>query len=213
MQSGMSMHGTGICEYAHSQYFFISISWLCQDSQSAMSSCSVGVCGILMLYWWMLSDIFEASLTSLLHFLWILSPAVCALLSCWLHKWNSSGGIFLGHTVCLGLLFQYCYPELQHWLGFACRCYWPKCCSVGCFVFWGITFHTSLEEDLFWDPHPMHLFLGTTGFFCYRMPWLHPCDDCFCCVIQVLVCAFPHPLNLWWYEFSKRLTYLYSHQW
>ena len=56
---------------------------------------------------------------------WRLPPAVCDTLLCWLHRWNSSDLIFLGHEVCLGLLFQCFHIRFQCWSGYCLIHYWP----------------------------------------------------------------------------------------
>ena len=40
--------------------------------------------------------------------------------------------------------------------------------------FLGTTFHPSFVEDIFHNPHLMHLFLGSALLSSYRIPWLHP---------------------------------------
>ena len=75
---------------------------------------------------------------------------------------ETSSGISLGHEVWLHLLSslsQCCFTGFQHWSGFACKCIWLECCTVGCFISW---------ESLSITHFQMTCSKTHTQYICYR---------------------------------------------
>ena len=206
MQSGMCMHGT--YGYVQSKCFFISFWGFCGYVWTA-NLLQTALVQVFTLFLCCTDGcvIHVASMIISLHIFPRLPLLVYGLLSCWLHKQNSSDWIFLSYAVCPGLLFQNHYTRFQDCSGLCSQ----KLLAIvlHCWVlhFLGITFLPMLVEDLLWDPHMMHLFQGTatlshwrkvTSFFMIAFALPHRCW----CVLFHIPLPFP------WHEFSKCLTYL-----
>ena len=159
-----------------SRYFLISVSWLCLNRQTARNNCGLGFVQDIPCYVDASVVIFfVVCMTDPLCLSWKLPPAFCDLLSCWLHGWSSSGGIFLGHAVCLELLSHVALTCSCIGQAPVNKCYRLEFCIVGYFISWEL--HSVpcplAVEDLIWEWYPTHLFLGIAVLSCCRMLWLH----------------------------------------
>ena len=124
------------------------------------------------------------------HLSWRLLPAACDLWLCLLCGQNSSNEIFLGHGVCIVLLFPCCYSRFPCFLG---SCLWMiLAIALKCQVLHslGTTTHPSLAEDLPLCWHPMHLYLRIAAAFPWRKPWSHSYCWCFwLCYVSLGICC------------------------
>ena len=84
-----------------SSFIFVSVLYLDNKSVVVVLVCTVFWCFTAV----SLAYFFEAYVIGLQHLSWILLPVVCGLWSYLLHRQSNSSGIFVGHVVCLVLLF------------------------------------------------------------------------------------------------------------
>ena len=122
-----------------------------------------------MLYWWVHSNILCSPCDNLTSSFLIIARSCLWSVISWLCGKNSNEGIFLGHAVCLELLFQCCCTRFQCWSGFFFQLLLARVLHCWVLYLLGITFHPLILEDLLWDPDPTCLFLGTSVLLHYTV--------------------------------------------
>ena len=140
----------GIYAYVPSQYF----SCGCVLTANLLWTAVVYICTVFLSCADGCVEIFCSLCDKLTtSFFFILPSVVCGPLSCWCHRRNSSGGIFLGHVVCLRLPFHCYYGGFSAGQAFIKKCYWPDYCIVRLHHFMEIKYSSSLPEGLLLDSH------------------------------------------------------------
>ena len=144
-------------------FWIANLQWIAGVQAYTGFLCCIGKCIVI---------IFVVCVIGLPCLYWKSLPVTCGLLSHWLCGWSSSGGIFQGIGVCLGILFLCCYNLFLYWSGF-----WSWMLLARVLHFWVLIpwklFSISPQwkaEDFLWDWHLIYLFLGIGALSHCRMP-------------------------------------------